>query len=208
VENDPDANLNARENLEHNGVTDRVEIVEAMADAALLAELGTFDLILANILSGVIRPLLPAFHAALGASPEGRLIVSGILRSEHRQVVERRAHAGLPLSWGSDEEEEWWSALLFADGLTRGAGRPRGVRGPRPGTTITMWRPAMAEKTIFSRIIDGEIPGDFVYQDEHLVAIRDINPAAPVHVLVIPRKPSRRSTQLTPRTTRSPGTCC
>jgi histidine triad (HIT) family protein len=47
----------------------------------------------------------------------------------------------------------------------------------------------MAEKTLFSRIIDGEIPGSFVYQDEHVVAIRDINPAAPVHVLVIPRKP-------------------
>jgi histidine triad (HIT) family protein len=47
----------------------------------------------------------------------------------------------------------------------------------------------MADKTIFSRIIDGEIPGTFVYQDEHCVAIRDINPAAPVHVMVIPRKP-------------------
>jgi histidine triad (HIT) family protein len=44
-------------------------------------------------------------------------------------------------------------------------------------------------KTLFSRIIDGEIPGDFVYRDEHVVAIRDINPAAPVHILVIPRKP-------------------
>jgi histidine triad (HIT) family protein len=47
----------------------------------------------------------------------------------------------------------------------------------------------MAEKTLFTRIIDGEIPGSFVYQDEHVIAIRDINPAAPVHVLVIPRKP-------------------
>lgn len=47
----------------------------------------------------------------------------------------------------------------------------------------------MNEKTLFSRIIDGEIPGDFVYRDEHLVAIRDIHPAAPVHILVIPRKP-------------------
>ena len=47
----------------------------------------------------------------------------------------------------------------------------------------------MAEKTLFSRIIDGEIPGTFVYQDEDVVAIRDIRPAAPVHVLVIPRKP-------------------
>jgi len=47
----------------------------------------------------------------------------------------------------------------------------------------------MTEKTLFTRIIDGEIPGNFVYSDEDLVAIRDINPAAPVHVLVIPRKP-------------------
>ena len=54
----------------------------------------------------------------------------------------------------------------------------------------------MADKTLFSRIIDGEIPGSFVYQDEHVVAIRDINPAAPVHVLVIPRKPIPSITDL------------
>ncbi|HUE97553.1 MAG TPA: histidine triad nucleotide-binding protein, partial [Longimicrobiaceae bacterium] len=36
---------------------------------------------------------------------------------------------------------------------------------------------------------DREIPGTFVHEDEHVVAIRDINPAAPVHILVIPRKP-------------------
>ena len=47
----------------------------------------------------------------------------------------------------------------------------------------------MPDKTIFTRIIDGEIPGQFVYRDDDLVAIRDIHPAAPVHVLVIPRKP-------------------
>jgi histidine triad (HIT) family protein len=47
----------------------------------------------------------------------------------------------------------------------------------------------MTEKTIFTRIIDGELPADIVHRDEHLVAIRDINPAAPVHILVIPRKP-------------------
>jgi histidine triad (HIT) family protein len=54
----------------------------------------------------------------------------------------------------------------------------------------------MPEKTLFTRIIDGEIPGSFVYQDEHVVAIRDINPAAPVHVLVIPRKPVPSLAQL------------
>ena len=42
--------------------------------------------------------------------------------------------------------------------------------------------------TVFSKIIKGEIPGKFVYEDEHCVAIEDINPKAPVHVLVIPRR--------------------
>ncbi|NJL93585.1 MAG: histidine triad nucleotide-binding protein [Anaerolineae bacterium] len=43
--------------------------------------------------------------------------------------------------------------------------------------------------SIFTRIINGEIPGDFVYQDDQVVAIRDIHPQAPVHILIIPRKP-------------------
>ena len=43
--------------------------------------------------------------------------------------------------------------------------------------------------TLFSKIIDGEIPAEFVYKDEHLVVIKDIYPKAPVHVLMIPRKP-------------------
>jgi histidine triad (HIT) family protein len=47
----------------------------------------------------------------------------------------------------------------------------------------------MADPTLFTRIIEGEIPADFVYQDELCVAIRDIRPQAPVHLLVIPRKP-------------------
>lgn len=55
----------------------------------------------------------------------------------------------------------------------------------------------MAEKTIFSRIIEEEIPAEFVYRNEHVVAIRDINPAAPVHILVIPRKPIPSLAQLT-----------
>ena len=42
--------------------------------------------------------------------------------------------------------------------------------------------------TLFEKIIEGEIPGDFVYQDERVVAFRDIHPAAPTHVLIVPRK--------------------
>lgn len=48
------------------------------------------------------------------------------------------------------------------------------------------------EKTLFERIIDGEIPGDIVHEDEHCVAFKDINPGAPVHVLLVPRKPMPR----------------
>lgn len=43
-------------------------------------------------------------------------------------------------------------------------------------------------KTIFQRIIDREIPAQLAHEDEHCVAIHDINPQAPVHVLVIPRR--------------------
>lgn len=46
----------------------------------------------------------------------------------------------------------------------------------------------MAEKTIFKRIIDREIPADIVYEDDQCMAFRDIHPAAPVHIVVIPKK--------------------
>jgi len=43
--------------------------------------------------------------------------------------------------------------------------------------------------TIFGKITRGEIPADIVYEDEDIVAFRDVSPQAPTHVLVIPRKP-------------------
>lgn len=46
----------------------------------------------------------------------------------------------------------------------------------------------MPEKTIFKKIIDGEIPADVVFEDDHCLAFRDANPQAPTHVLVIPKK--------------------
>ena len=42
--------------------------------------------------------------------------------------------------------------------------------------------------TIFKRIIDKDIPADIVYEDDDCLAFRDINPQAPVHFLVIPKK--------------------
>lgn len=51
----------------------------------------------------------------------------------------------------------------------------------------------MREKTLFQKIADNELPADLVYEDDRCVAFRDINPVAPVHVLVVPRKPIRRA---------------
>jgi histidine triad (HIT) family protein len=45
------------------------------------------------------------------------------------------------------------------------------------------------EKTLFQKIADKEIPAAMVYEDELCVAFRDITPVAPVHVLLVPRKP-------------------
>ncbi|MFO7581846.1 histidine triad nucleotide-binding protein [Guyparkeria sp.] len=43
-------------------------------------------------------------------------------------------------------------------------------------------------ETIFSKIIKREIPADIIFENERVLAFRDINPQAPVHVLVIPKK--------------------
>lgn len=41
---------------------------------------------------------------------------------------------------------------------------------------------------LFCKIISGEIPGSIVYQDDRVVAFNDINPQAPTHVLIVPRR--------------------
>jgi histidine triad (HIT) family protein len=46
----------------------------------------------------------------------------------------------------------------------------------------------MSEDCLFCKIANGEIPADLVYEDDKVLAFRDINPQAPVHILVIPRK--------------------
>jgi histidine triad (HIT) family protein len=46
----------------------------------------------------------------------------------------------------------------------------------------------MADDCIFCKIIKGEIPSTRVYEDEHVYAFKDIHPAAPVHVLVVPKE--------------------
>jgi len=50
----------------------------------------------------------------------------------------------------------------------------------------------MLEKTLFEKIRDREIPADIVHEDDHSLAFRDISPQAPVHILVVPKKPIPR----------------
>ncbi len=43
--------------------------------------------------------------------------------------------------------------------------------------------------TVFEKIIRGELPADIVYRDEQVIAFRDIRPAAPTHILIVPNRP-------------------
>ncbi len=56
----------------------------------------------------------------------------------------------------------------------------------------------MADKNVFQKIIDREIPATIVYEDEHCLAFNDIDPQAPVHLLLVPKKPIRSLDALTP----------
>lgn len=55
----------------------------------------------------------------------------------------------------------------------------------------------MPDSCIFCKIASGEIPGKFVYQDDRVVAFEDINPQAPMHILIVPRKHIRTVLDLT-----------
>ena len=52
-------------------------------------------------------------------------------------------------------------------------------------------------KTIFQRIIDREIPARIEHEDEHCVVLHDIQPQAPVHLLIVPKKPIPRVSEAT-----------
>lgn len=56
----------------------------------------------------------------------------------------------------------------------------------------------MAEDCIFCRIIKGEIPSNKVYEDDKMIAIHDVAPAAPVHVLLLPKEHTENVTTAAP----------
>ncbi len=68
-----------------------------------------------------------------------------------------------------------------------GGNQPAHARTPAPPTPPQPLAAVTSSPCLFCRIVAGEIPATIVYETDQLLAFRDINPQAPVHVLVIPR---------------------
>src|SRR5262245_42542014 len=84
-----------------------------------------------------------------------------------------------------------WAISKCQFGLRRSLRRAL-TRGPGWRTFGTM------SKTLFEKIIAREIPATIVYEDDQVLAFRDIKPQAPVHVLIIPKKPIERIERASP----------
>lgn len=56
----------------------------------------------------------------------------------------------------------------------------------------------MAQETIFTKIIQREIPADIVFETDHVLAFKDINPQAPFHILIIPKQAIATANDITP----------
>lgn len=112
VEADESAIENAGGNIASNHCTDAIRLIHAEVDNAWLARRDrTFETIVANVLSGVLRPLLPGFRKALANG--GHLILGGILTEEAEAVVDDAVAAGLEPDL-EDVEAGWWSGRFTA----------------------------------------------------------------------------------------------
>ncbi|KAM9096984.1 histidine triad nucleotide-binding protein 2, mitochondrial isoform X2 [Sarcophilus harrisii] len=94
-----------------------------------------------------------------------------------------------------------WAALGVTRRVTGAAARlqVRGASGVPGGDEVFKAQqaaPGGAAPTIFSRIIDRSIPADILYEDQQCLVFRDVAPQAPVHLLVIPKKPIPRISQV------------
>jgi ribosomal protein L11 methyltransferase len=119
IEGDPVASEYARENIERNGVGDRVRWTERWADPALLRALGPVDGVLANIESGVLRRLLPGLWDAL--RPGGWLVLSGLPEDEWEGFAHDVVRAGFLLR--AVDEDSGWRSGLFTRPTTIPSGR-------------------------------------------------------------------------------------
>lgn len=61
------------------------------------------------------------------------------------------------------------------------------------------------DRTIFHRILDKELPADVVYEDDEVLAFKDIRPKAPTHILFIPKTFVAGIIEVTPETAHLPG---
>jgi ribosomal protein L11 methyltransferase len=109
LEGDPWACETARENLERNGVSDRVTVRECWADAASLAALGAFDGVIANLEGGILHPLLPGLAACV--RPGGWAVFSGLLEPELEGLLAAAASRELSPE-AVDADGEWRSVRL------------------------------------------------------------------------------------------------
>ncbi|MGH7464679.1 MAG: 50S ribosomal protein L11 methyltransferase [Longimicrobiales bacterium] len=111
VESDAEALPNALENTERSGAGERLTLLCALVDDGFLDAYGggAFDGITANVLSSVLRPLLPAFHRALAI--HGWAILGGILIEEAAMMRTAAREAGFAIE-AEDIEEQWWSVTL------------------------------------------------------------------------------------------------
>ena len=108
IEIDGDAIGNAEENVARNGVSERITVLEGEA-AALLPLVAPVDLVLANIISSVIIPLLPKIATHLRSG--GRGILSGILREERTEMLATLQASGWRVE-REDIEDIWWSVAI------------------------------------------------------------------------------------------------
>ena len=90
------------------------------------------------------------------------------------------------------------ASLLNSATVRRAASAPRrSAKAGRCGVCSTICRVSPAPSywgghvadCLFCKIVSGDIPASIVYRDEHLVAFKDINPQAPLHVLIVPQAP-------------------
>lgn len=106
LEGDPLAIEVLEDNVRRNGALDRVRWEERWVDASLMETLTPLDGIVANLESGILRPLLPGFAAALDEG--GWLILSGILREEWEGMETDTTACGFE-TLESDRDGEWQS---------------------------------------------------------------------------------------------------
>ncbi|XP_025708681.1 adenosine 5'-monophosphoramidase HINT2 isoform X2 [Callorhinus ursinus] len=88
-------------------------------------------------------------------------------------------------------------AVAVAVAGPRGA-QIRGAAGVTDGNEVAKAQqtaPRGAAPTVFSRILDRSLPADILYEDKQCLVFRDVAPQAPVHFLVIPKKPIPRISQ-------------